>query len=123
MKSSVHLTAVLQIIISVIVGIIAYALEGEEEAIAVVYGGAVALVGTLLLLWRMQSVKNNTLMDAKYYLWIFYRSGLERFLALSILLAMGMGMLELVPLAVLIGFVVSQLVWIIAPLQDTNKGN
>ncbi|MBL80024.1 MAG: hypothetical protein CMH70_08365 [Nitrosomonadaceae bacterium] len=123
MKSSVHRTAVLQIVISIIIGIIAYTLEGEEEAWAVIYGGAVALINTLLLLWRMESVKHKILRDAKHYLWIFYRSGVERFLVLSALLAIGMGVLKLVPLAVLIGFVVNQLAWIIAPLQGRNKGN
>ena len=121
MKSSVHRTAVLQIVISVIVGVVAYALEGEAEAGAAIYGGVVALVGTLLLLWRMQSSKNKTLKEAQQHLWIFYRSGVERFLVLSILLAIGMG--ALVPLAVLVGFVANQLVWIIAPLQGENRNN
>ena len=123
MKSSVHRTAVLQIVISVMVGIVAYALEGEAEAGAAIYGGVVALVGTLLLLWRMQSSKHKALKEAQQHLWIFYRSGVERFLVLSILLAIGMGMLKLVPLAVLVGFVASQLAWIIAPLQGENRSN
>ena len=123
MKSSVHRTAVLQIVISVIVGVVAYALEGEAEAGAVIYGGVVALIGTLLLLWRMQSSKHKTLKEAQQHLWIFYRSGVERFLVLSLLLAIGMGMLKLVPLAVLVGFVASQLAWIIAPLQGENRSN
>ena len=121
MKSSVHRTAVLQIIISVIAGVVAYALEGKAEAGAAIYGGVVALIGTLLLLWRMQNSKHKTLKEAQQHLWIFYRSGVERFLVLSILLAIGMGTLKLVPLAVLVGFVASQLAWIIAPLQGKNK--
>ena len=123
MKSSVHRTAVLQIVISVIAGVVAYALEGKAEAGAAIYGGVVALIGTLLLLWRMQSSKHKTLKEAQQHLWIFYRSGVERFLVLSILLAIGMGTLKLVPLAVLVGFVASQLAWIIAPLQGKNKSN
>ena len=121
MKSSVHRTAVLQIVISVMVGVVAYALEGEAEAGAAIYGGVVALIGTLLLLWRMQNSKHKTLKEAQQHLWIFYRSGVERFLVLSILLAIGMG--ALVPLAVLVGFVASQLAWIIAPLQGENRSN
>ena len=123
MKSSVHRTAVLQIIISVIAGVVAYALEGEAEAGAAIYGVVVALIGTLLLLWRMQSSKHKTLKEPQQHLWRFYRSGAERFLVLSILLAIGMGTFKLVPLAVLVGFVASQLAWIIAPLQGKNKSN
>ena len=123
MESSVHRTAVLQIGISVVAGAIAYALEGGAEAVAAIYGGVVALIGTLLLLWRMQSSKHKTLKKAQQHLWIFYRSGLERFLVIGILLAIGMGTFMLVPLAVLVGFVASQLAWIIAPLQGENKSN
>lgn len=123
MESSVHRTAVLQIGISVVAGAIAYALEGGAEAVAAIYGGVVALIGTLLLLWRMQSSKHKTLKEAQQHLWIFYRSGLERFLVIGILLAIGMGTFKFVPLAVLIGFVASQLAWIIAPLQGENKSN
>ena len=123
MKSSVHRTAVLQIIISVIAGVVAYALEGKAEAGAAIYGGVVALIGTLLLLWRMQSNRHKTLKEQQQHLWIFYRSVVERFLVLSILLAIGMGTFKLVPLAVLVGVVASQLAWIIAPLQGENKSN
>ena len=122
MKSSAHhRTAVLQIVISGIAGVVAYALEGKAEAGAAIYGGVVALIGTLLLLWRMQSSKHKTLKEPKQHLWLFYRSGVERFLVISILLAMGM--FKLAPLAVLVGFVASQSAWIIAPLQGENKSN
>ena len=123
MKSSVYRTAVLQIIISVIAGVVAYALEGKAEAGAALYGGVVALIGTLLLLWRMKSNKHKTLKEAQQHLWLFYRSGVERFLVISIFLAIGMVTFKLVPLAVLVGFVASQLAWIIAPLQGENKSN
>ena len=123
MESSVHRTAVLQIIISVVVGVIGYAVQGEAEAKAAVYGGVVALMGTLLILWRMQRSKEKTLLEAHQHLWLFYRSGLERFLVICVLLAIGMGTLKLVPLAVLVGFVAGQLAWIIAPLQGEKKSN
>jgi len=121
MESSVHRTAVLQVVISVVVGTLGYALQGEAEAKAALYGGVVALMGTLLLLWRMQRSKQKTLLEAHQHLWLFYRSGLERFLVICVLLAIGMGPFKLVPLAVLVGFVAGQLAWIIAPLQRERK--
>ena len=123
MESSVHRTAVLQVIISVVVGVSGYALQGEAEAKAALYGGVVALMGTLLLLWRMQRSKQKTLLEVHQHLWLFYRSGLERFLVICVLLAIGMGPFKLVPLAVLVGFVAGQLAWIIAPLQRERKSN
>lgn len=123
MESSVHRTAVLQVVISVVVGMFGYALQGEAEAKAALYGGVVALIGTLLLLWRMQRSKQKTLLKAHQHLWLFYRSGLERFLVICVLLAIGMGPFKLVPLAVLVGFVAGQLALIIAPLQREKKSN
>lgn len=123
MESSIHRTAVLQVVISVVVGMSGYALQGEAEAKAALYGGVVALMGTLLLLWRMQSSKQKTLLEAHQHLWLFYRSGLERFLVICVLLAIGMGPFNLVPLAVLVGFVAGQLAWIIVPLQRERKSS
>ena len=123
MESSVHRTAVLQVVISVVVGMLGYALQGEAEAKAALYGGVVALIGTLLLLWRMQRSIQKTLLKAHQHLWLFYRSGLERFLVICVLPAIGMGPFKLVPLAVLVGFVAGQLAWIIAPLQREKKSN
>ena len=71
MESSVHRTAVLQVVISVVVGTLGYALQGEAEAKAALYGGVVALMGTLLLLWRMQRSKHKTLLEAHQHLWLF----------------------------------------------------
>ena len=123
MDSSVHRTAVLQVVISVVVGTLGYVLQGEAEAKGALYGGVVALMGTLLLLWRMQRSKQKALLEAHQHLWLFYRSGLERFLVICVLLAIGMGPFKFVPLAVLVGFVVGQLAWIIAPLQNERKSN
>ena len=123
MESSVHHTAVLQIVISVVVGMLGYAVQGEAEAKAALYGGVVALIGTLLLLWRMQRSKEKTQLKAHQHLLLFYRSGLERFLVICVLLAIGMGPFNLVPLVVLVGFVAGQLAWIIAPLQRERKSN
>lgn len=117
MESSVHRTAGLQIVTSVVVGALGYVLQGEMVAKAVLYGGTVALMGTLLLLWRMRRSERSMLLEAHQHVWLFYRSGLERFLVVCVLLALGMGPFNLVPFAVLIGFVAGQLAWVIAPLQ------
>jgi F0F1-type ATP synthase assembly protein I len=121
MESSVHRTAGLQIVTSIGVGVLGYVLQGEEAAIAALYGGAVALIATLLLLWRMQRSERKMLLEAHQHLWLFYRSGLERFLVVCVLLALGMGPFNLVPLAVLFGFVVGQIAWVFVPLQHEKR--
>ena len=84
MESSVHRTAGLQIVTSVVVGVLGYVLQGEVVAKAALYGGAVALMGTLLLLWRMRRSERSALLEAHQHLWLFYRSGLERFLVICV---------------------------------------
>ena len=121
MESSVHRTAGLQIVTSVVVGMLGYVLQGETAAMAALYGGAVALMSTLLLLWRMRRSNREMLLEAHQHLWLFYRSGLERFLVVCVLLALGMGPFNLVPVAVLIGFVAGQLAWVFAPLQREKR--
>ncbi len=121
MGSSVHRTAELQIVISVVAGVLGYVLQGEAVAKAALYGGAVALMSTLLLLWRMRRSNREMLLEAHQHLWLFYRSSLERFLVVCVLLALGMGPFNLVPVVVLIGFVASQLAWVFAPLQREKR--
>jgi len=116
MESSVHRTAGLQIVTSVVAGVLGYVLEGEAVAKATLYGGAVALMGTLLLLWRMRRSKRKMLPEPHQHVWLFYRSSLERFLVVCAFLALGMGPFNFVPVAVVIGFVAGQLAWVIAPL-------
>ncbi len=121
MGSSVHRTAELQIVTSVVAGVLGYVLQGETAAMAALYGGAVALMSTLLLLWRMRRSNREMLLEAHQHLWLFYRSGLERFLVVCVLLALGMGPFNLVPVVVLIGFVAGQLAWVFAPLQREKR--
>ncbi len=117
MESSVHYTARLQIVILATVGILGYVLEGQVLATGAVYGSVIALINTLLLLWRMRPSKQSMLLETHKHLWLFYRSSLERFVIVSVLLVLGMGLLKLAPVAVLISFVLGQFAWVIAPLK------
>lgn len=83
---------------------------------AVLYGGAASLANTLFWLWRMRQSERRPFLNAQQSLRSLYRSSLERFLVVSMLLVAGMGVLGLMPLAVLAGFVLGQLTLIISPL-------
>lgn len=119
--TSITRTAVLQALVCVMAVIAGYALQGGTAAVAALYGAMVALANTLFLLWRMRRSEQNPQWKAVQHLRLFYRSGLERFLLVAALLALGMGSLKLVPAAVLIGFVVSQLVWVLAPFMAAKS--
>lgn len=81
-------------------------------ALAVLFGGGVAVVNTSLLLWRWRQGSRDYHCDAGRHLRSFYRSSLERFFVVVILLAAGFALLGTNSLALLAGFLVGQIAWI-----------
>lgn len=94
---------------------------GMAAAGAMLAGGAVALANTLLLAWRMRGNKGALYLNAQQHLRTFYRSSLERFFVVMLLLAVGMGPLALQPLPLLAGFVLGQLALIVSSLLITGR--
>ena len=101
-------------------GMTSYGVWGLDVARATGFGAIIAIANTVLIAWHMRpgSGKSNKggELGAQHYLRQFYRSWLERYLVVVILLALGLGGLKLMPLALLAGFILGQLIWIIAPL-------
>lgn len=81
---------------------------------AFVYGGAVALTNSGLLVWRWHRGRSNYHCDGERHLKSFHRSLKERFFVVAVFLAMGLAVLDLAPLPLLTGFIVGQLAWVIA---------
>lgn len=117
MLLSVRWALGLQVGVSVISALVAvFWLGGLGTGMAVAYGGAVALVNAALLLWRWYQGSDRFHCDAGRHVQAFFRSSIERFFVVGILLAVGFQVLELEPLALLAGFVVGQLAWMVASL-------
>ena len=95
---------------------LSYVLLNASAAGAVLYGGAAALANTLFWLWRIRQSERRPFLNVQQSLRSLYRASLERFLVVSVLLVAGMGVLGLMPLAVLAGFVLGQLTLIISPI-------
>lgn len=112
----------LQLALLLIAALGAYAVWGLGAAKAVWFGAFIAVANTLLIVWRMRpgnrSNKDSARggLGAQQYLRQFYRSWLERYLVVGALLATGLGGLQLMPLGLLVGFILGQLIWIFAPL-------
>ncbi len=109
-----------QLVLSVVVALAALALGGQGAAEAALYGVLTALANTGLLMWRLrQGVREGS--AARRPLAGAYRSSLERFALVALLLGLGMGVLGLQPFALTVGFALGQLGWFIAPvLNGTN---
>ena len=111
-----------QLVFLLAAGLIAHGVWGLEVAGGMGFGAFVALANTALIAWHMRagksgrSNKGGEEPSAQHYLRQFYRSWLERYLVVGVLLASGLGGLKLMPLALLAGFILGQMIWIIAPL-------
>jgi len=97
-----------QVILVLICAALFFAVQGAESALAALYGGGVALVNVQLLRWRKNQVRTRRGLSARASLATFFASALERFALVVALLALGLGWIELQPLALLIGFAVGQ---------------
>jgi len=75
----------------------------------VAFGGLIAMVNTGLLWWRWRQGAKDFHCDPARHLRSFFRSSLERFFVVGMLLALGFVLLKLAPFALLAGFVVGQL--------------
>lgn len=98
-----------QIAAAVAAAALAYSLNGTPQlAMAVLGGGAVAVLNGVLLAWRMSRVTVRSAHDAHLQLRLMYFYAAERFLVVVALLGVCLAVLELSPLAVLGGFVTGQ---------------
>ncbi|OYY95383.1 MAG: hypothetical protein B7Y41_02450 [Hydrogenophilales bacterium 28-61-23] len=81
---------------------------------AIGYGTVVALVNSGMLVRRWYVGLYDYHCDAPRHLKSFHRSSMERFFVVGILLALGLAVFKLMPSAMLLGFIVGQLAWIVA---------
>jgi ATP synthase protein I len=92
-----------------IAAIIAFLMQGIEFSVALLYGGATSLAGTLMGAWRVKIATDEAAHSSTLGMAEFYKGALLRLVLVIALLALGMGVLKLHALAVLIGFIVAQL--------------
>lgn len=107
----------------VLVGaVLAYLLGGFTAACAAIFGGLVAVASAAFLMWRMRAAEKRESGNARQELLFIYRTGLERFALVVILLAAGMGPFGLDRLGVVAGLILGQLAWLIAASANGLKG-
>ena len=108
LKETLRKTLTIQTVLALIAAVIALLTKGDRFALAVVYGGAVTVAGTWLHAWRLLKIAatgeetDPTLVGVEVFKGAILKLG-----AMIGLLALGMGVLKLDPLAVLIGFTVA----------------
>lgn len=96
---------------------------GSASFIAALYGGMVAVVNAALLIWRSHQGQRHNHADGLRHLRSFYQSGVERLVAVLGLLAIGFGVLKLVPLPLLMGFVAGQVGFMLTGLMKPKMNS
>lgn len=109
---------VVQLALTLISVAVVFSLLGDGAARAVGYGGGVALTNTMLLTWRMKSSAQRPRLKPQQELFKLYRSSLERFFVVVLLLAVGLGWLKLLPALLLTGFVLGQVALVITTITS-----
>lgn len=94
------------------VGISAY-IKGQSGMEAALYGGAVALANTLMLVRRIERVGSADSVSAQRGMALLYLSAVLRFVFVLAALAIGLGLLKLSPLPLIGTFVGAQAAYIL----------
>lgn len=82
--------------------------KSPQNAIAVFGGGGISILNGALLAWRMSRATKRPVHDAHQQLRLMYFYAAERFMAVVVLLALVLAVLEDSPLMVIGGFVLGQ---------------
>lgn len=95
---------IVQLILTVVVAAGAVAIRGGDAALAALFGGGIALVNTALLGWHARRAERGRALNAQQSLQALIRCALERYVAVALLFALGLGTFKLAPGPLLIGF-------------------
>ena len=98
-----------QLLTAVVIAAAAGALSGKPWAVAALYGGLIAVANTLLQLWHMRRAERIAKEDAERILRIVYRCAAERIFSTIVLFLIGFVKLKFNPLALLVGFLATQM--------------
>jgi len=115
--------AVLQLVLVATTSIVFFTIDGGFQAGSVWFGGLTAALNIGWLLWRRHRADSGRALSAGQSLRLLYRSALERFFLVALLFALGLGALELDPLALLTGFVVGQLALVFLGIKGKSANH
>ena len=101
--------------------ILGFVFSGGAAALAACYGVLVALVASLLMVWRERVAIQHPEWDGRKLFGLFIRAGLERLFAVVVLLAVGFGVLKLAPLPLVLGLAAAQTGWLAAAMPGRNR--
>ena len=128
MRRVVRRLFIVQLLLTIFAAIACLAWQNINGFFAALYGGGITLSGTLIMAWRISRAGEAALPGKQTggkqqgYIEI-YIGALQKFILTLVLMAFGMGYLKLDPLAILIGFAVTQLSFIANKVDTSPASN
>jgi len=119
MRITVRRVLAIQLLIVLGVSAAYLAAVGIYQAQSALYGGVIALLATWSMAWRITKAAEAASQDANRGALVIYAGAVQRFLLTLVLMALGMGVLKLAPVAILVGYAAAQLAYTFNKV-DTN---
>ncbi len=110
----------LQLLLIAITSAVFFMIYGGFQAGSAAFGGICACANRLLLEWRRHKADSGRALSAGQSMRLLYRTALERFVLVGVLFALGLGVWQLDPLALLTGFIVGQTALVFTGTGKTN---
>ena len=121
MRRVVRRLFIVQVIITLSVALGYLAFQDINGFIAAVYGGIITLAGTLLMAWRISRAGDVAYKEKQQGYFEIYIGAIQKFFLTLVLMAIGMGVLKLDPLAILVSFALTQLSYIANKVDTSFK--
>lgn len=113
--------ASLQMAMMLLATAVAHWIGGPRLAIAALFGAAIALAATLVLILRDRRAPSHVHAEPHRMLRSFYFASAERFAVVVVGMAIGIKAFALDPLALIAGFIAGQLIWIAFAFTRHNQ--
>lgn len=104
---------IIQATLALLVATASHVYLSEVAMLSALYGGAVAMINTLLLSRRVAQVERHSKTDSQSNLIPIYIGVLERFIFVLAALAIGLGLLKWLPLPLIGTFALAQLAYML----------
>lgn len=121
MRRVVRRLFIVQVIITLAVALAYLTFQNLNGFIAALYGGSITLSGTLLMAWRISRAGDVASQEKQQGYLEIYAGVAQKFILTLVLMAIGMGGLNLNPLAMLVSFALTQLSFIANKVDTSFK--
>lgn len=118
--AALHKQLLIQLVLIVITALL-FALQSWNSSLAAAWGGAIAIVNTLLQQRAVHKAVQQASLDAGKSFKYAVQAVVERFAVTVILLGLGLGMFKLLPLPLLTGFIAGQFALLGSGLKFKRK--